>query len=125
MPRTRCAAVIIGIAASLLLATPARGTPAVPAISVQQQAPLKMRLTSSTGTHWAWTIVDAGGATIATASVNPLTLTFALPGDYTALLDATDDDPLAPAAAHAEAAFHVYAKPLASFTYTQLADGTA
>jgi PKD repeat protein len=124
MIRNRCTAVISCIAASLVLAAPAGATPATPAIAAQQQGALKVRLTSSTGTHWSWTIVDGGGATVATSSVNPATVTFAAPGDYTALLDATDDDPLAPEAAHAQAAIHAYAKPAAGFTYAALADGT-
>ena len=124
MLRTWCAAMISCIAASLILTIPVGATPATPAIAVEQQGPLQMRLTSSTGTHWSWTVVDAGGWPVAGGAENPFTAAFALPGDYTALLDAFDDDPLAPEAAHAEAAFHVYAQPGASFTYAQLADGT-
>jgi PKD repeat protein len=124
MLRTRWAAMMICIAASFLLASSARATPVTPAITVQQQGTLQMQLTSSTGTHWAWTILDTGGRTVNAAAANPATLTFAAPGGYIAQLDATDDDPLAPAPAHAEAAFHVYATPVAAFTYTQLPGGT-
>ncbi|WCB95084.1 hypothetical protein DSM104299_03826 [Baekduia alba] len=124
MFRTWCVAIISCVAASATLAGPAGATPATPTIATEQQAPLKLRLTSSTGTHWAWTVVDGAGATVATATGNPATVDFATPGDYTARLDATDDDPLATGPAHAEAAFHVYAKPAAAFTSVQLADGT-
>jgi PKD repeat protein len=124
MLRTRCTAIISCIAMSLVLATAARATPATPVISVEQRGALQVRLTSSTGTHWAWTILDAGGTPVATAATNPVTLSFPAPGDYTAQLDATDDDPLATAPAHAQATFHVYAKPVAGFTYAQLPDGT-
>ncbi|MCW2986104.1 MAG: hypothetical protein JWR63_3674 [Conexibacter sp.] len=124
MLRTRCTAIITCIAVSLVLASAARATPATPAISVEQRAALQMRLTSSTGTHWTWTILDAGGTPVAIAATNPVTLGFTAAGDYTALLDATDDDPLAPAPAHAQTAFHVYAKPVARFSYAQLPDGT-
>jgi PKD repeat protein len=112
--------VIGSVAASLILATPATATPASPAISVQQQSALKMQLTSSTGTHWSWMIVDAASATVATSSANPMTVTLPAAGDYRAVLDATDDDPVLTAPAHAEAAFHVYAQPVADFSFLQL-----
>jgi PKD repeat protein len=121
MIRTRCAAVIGTVAASLVLATaaPAPATPATPSIAIQQPSSLKMRLTSSTGTHWSWTVRNAAGATVATATTNPAVVTFPAAGDYRAVLDATDDDPVATAPAHAEATFHVYAPPVAAFTNTQ------
>jgi PKD repeat protein len=123
MLRTRCFALMICIAASLTLATSAWATPATPAITVQQQADLIMTLTSSTGTHWAWTITDTSGRVVTTAADNPATLAFAAPGDYLAQLDATDDDPLAPEPVHAEMAFHVYSTPIAGFSYAQLPSG--
>jgi PKD repeat protein len=122
MLRTRCAAVVCSVAASLILATGAAATPATPTIAVQQQAALKLRLTSSTGTHWSWTIVDAAGAVVATSATNPMTVTLPVAGDYRALLDATDDDPVLTAPAHAETTFHAYARPTADFSSTQLAD---
>lgn len=121
MLRTRCAAVISAVATSLILATAATATPAMPAITVQQQTALKMRLTSSTGTHWSWTILNAAGSTVATSTANPVTVTLPAAGDYRALLDATDDDPILTAPAHAETTFHVYARPTADFSSTQLA----
>jgi PKD repeat protein len=120
MFRTRCAATIGSLAASLVIATAAAATPATPSIAVQQQSALKMRLTSSTGTQWSWTIVDAAGAAVATSSANPMTVTLPAAGDYRALLDATDDDPVLTAPAHAETTFHAYARPTADFSSTQL-----
>jgi PKD repeat protein len=120
MIRTRCAAVIGSLAASLVLASGASATPPTPSITIEQPSALNMRLTGSTGTHWSWTIVDAVGAVVATSAANPVVATFPAAGDYRALLDATDDDPLLPEPAHAEAAFHVYAAPAADFTTLQL-----
>jgi PKD repeat protein len=124
MLRTKCAAVMGWVAASLVVASAAAATPATPSIAVRQQSPLEMRLSSSTGTHWSWTIVDRANTVVATSAANPMTHTFAAAGDYTALLDATDDDPQQTAPAHAQTAFHVYARPTADFTYAQLADGS-
>jgi PKD repeat protein len=124
MLRTRCAAVIGSVVLVLATAGTAAATPATPVISAVQTTTLAMRLTSSTGTHWSWTIVNAAGAVVASAATNPVNYTFPAAGDYTARLDATDDDPVATAPAHAEATFHVYARPTAGFTSTQLADGT-
>src|SRR3954447_21305393 len=124
MLRSRCAVAITAVVMSLVVVASATATPATPVISVQQPSELRMRLTSSTGTHWSWTIVDSAGAPVASSTANPAVLNFAAPGDYTALLDATDDDPLAPAPAHATAKFQVYARPVPDFTYAQLADGT-
>jgi PKD repeat protein len=124
MLRSRCAVAITAVVMSLVVVASATATPATPVISVQQPSELRMRLTSSTGTHWSWTIVDSAGAPVASSTANPAVLNFAAPGDYTALLDATDDDPLAPAPAHATTTFHVYARPVPDFSYTPLADGT-
>jgi PKD repeat protein len=124
MFRRPSAALLVSLVLSLAFAAGAAATPATPSITVQQQDSLKMRLTASTGTHWAWTIADAGGAVVATSAGNPYTLTLPAAGDYVAMVDATDDDPAAPAAAHAETRFHVYAKPQADFTAAQQADGT-
>jgi PKD repeat protein len=110
--------------ASLALTGVAQATPATPTITVAQPNPLKMRLTSSTGTHWSWTIVDAANNVVATSTTNPATPTFPAAGNYTAQLSATDDDPLMTAPATAQAQFHVYAKPVASFTSTVLTNGT-
>jgi PKD repeat protein len=120
MIRTRCAAVIGTVVASLILATTALATPATPSIAIQQPSGLKMRLTSSTGTHWSWTVVNATGGTVATSTANPVVVAFPAAGDYRAVLDATDDDPLLTAPGHAEATFHVYAQPVANFSYTEL-----
>jgi PKD repeat protein len=113
--------VISSVAASLILATAAPATPATPTIFVQQQASLTMQLTAGTGTHWSWVIVDAASAIVATSSANPMTVTLPAAGDYRALLDATDDDPVLTDPAHAETTFHVYAQPVADFSFTQLA----
>jgi PKD repeat protein len=128
MPRTRCAIVAVAVAgwtlASLAVTGVAQATPATPTITVAQTNPLKVRLTSSTGTHWTWTIVDAANNVVATSTTNPATPTLPAAGDYTAQLSATDDDPLLTAPATAQKTFHVYAKPVAAFTSTTLANGT-
>ena len=121
MLRTRCAAVISSIAASLVLAVPATATPATPTISVQQPSALMIQLTASTGTHWSWTIVDTAGTVVAASADNPVTVALPAAGDYRALLDATDDDPVLTDPAHAETAFHAYAQPVADFSSVQLA----
>jgi hypothetical protein len=41
---------------------------------------------------------------------------FSQAGDYTAIVDASDDDPMATAPTSARATFHVYNTPTASFT---------
>jgi PKD repeat protein len=115
----------VGIAAAAL-AMPggAPATPLTPVITATQAGPLVAQLTSSTGTHWAWTFQNAAGAVVGTSTAqNPLQ-TFPQAGDYTASVDATDDDPAATAPAHAGMTFHVYNTPTASFTYTVLANGT-
>lgn len=121
MIRTRCAAVISSVAASLLLATTAAATPATPAISVQQTSALTMQLTADTGTHWSWVVVDAANSVVAMSTANPMSVTLPAAGDYRAVLDATDDDPELTAPAHAETTFHVYAQPVADFSSVQLA----
>ncbi|MCW3022163.1 MAG: hypothetical protein JWR30_1485 [Conexibacter sp.] len=128
MSRTRCAIVAVVVSswalANLGLTGLAQATPATPTITAAQPNPLKMRLTSSTGTHWSWTIVDTANNVVATSTTNPATPTFASAGDYTAKLSATDNDPLLTAPAMAQKTFHVYAKPAAAFTSTTLANGS-
>ncbi|WP_445149597.1 PKD domain-containing protein [Baekduia sp. Peel2402] len=126
MLRTRLAARLGGVAMAfaLLAAGSAQATPAVPEVSVQQQGSLTMQLGASTGTHWAWTITDASGTAIAGATDNPVLVAFPAAGDYTATVDATDDDPLALDAARGQATFHVYAAPSAAFTSAPLSDGS-
>jgi PKD repeat protein len=124
MKRARWGAVIGLVVASLVLATAASATPEEPSISVQQLAPLTMGLGSSTGTSWSWTIVDAANTVVATSSANPATVTLPAAGDYRALLDATDDDPVLTAPAHAEAPFHVYAQPAVGFDEVMLGGGS-
>ena len=124
MLKTRCAAAIGSLAASLILAAAATATPATPTITATQPSALKIKLAASTGTHWSWTVMNSLGIVVATTNVNPATITFTAPGDYTATVDATDDDPVNTAPAHAQTTFHVYDKPVADFTATQQADGT-
>src|SRR3954447_6229509 len=124
MLRIRCAAVLGAVAASLLLAATATATPATPTITATQTSALTMKLTASTGTRWTWTFLDANGAAVGTSNVNPVTQAFAVPGNYTAMVDATDNDPVLTAPPHGQTTFHVYAKPVADFTATQQADGT-
>jgi hypothetical protein len=101
----------------------APATPPAPVVTATQAGPLKAQLTSSTGTHWAWTFKTAAGAVVGTSALqNPLQ-TFTQAGDYTATVDATDDDPVATAPASGGTNFHVYNTPTASFTYTVLAGG--
>lgn len=102
----------------------ASATPPIPVIAVQQPANLQIGLDASTGTSWSWTIVDALGATVTTSAVKSPLVTFAAAGNYTAKVDAYDADPLKPTPAHAEATFHVYAKPTANFTAAVIAPGT-
>src|SRR3954469_20248367 len=116
MLRTTCAALLASVVLSLAAAAGAAATPATPTITIQQQDSLKVRLTASTGTRWAWTVLNASGGVVGTSMANPYTLTLPSAGDYTATIDAFDADPTAPAAAHAEMRFHVYAKPQADFT---------
>ena len=112
------------MAAALAMPAGAPATPPTPVVTATQSGPLAAQLTSSTGTHWSWTFLNAAAAVVGTSTLqNPLQA-FPQAGDYTALLDATDDDPTATAPAHAQTTFHVYNTPSASFTYTVLAGGT-
>ena len=118
-----CAASAV-MAAALAVPGGAAATPPTPVITATQSGALTARLTSSTGTHWSWTFLNAAAAVVGTSTLqNPLQA-FPQAGDYTALVDATDDDPTATAPAHAQTTFHVYNTPTASFTYTVLAGGT-
>src|SRR6185312_12790409 len=102
----------------------AAATPPTPVITAAQSAPLAVRLTSNTGTHWSWTFLNSASAVVGTSTLQSPLQAFPQAGDYTAVLDATDDDPMATAPAHATASFHVYNTPAASFTYTVLAGGS-
>jgi PKD repeat protein len=120
------AASVAAMVAVAALAVPgvATATPPTPTLTATQSGSLTMLLTSNTGTHWSWTFLNAAAAVVGTSTVqNPLQA-FPQAGDYTAILDATDDDPAATAPAHAQTTFHVYASPTANFTYTVLAGGT-
>lgn len=122
--RLAACAASVGIAAALAIPGGAPATPATPVVTATQAGALRVQLTSSTGTHWSWTFLNGAGAVVGTSAVqNPLQ-TFPQAGDYTAIVDATDDDPMATAPARAQATFHVYNTPRASFTYTVLAGGT-
>jgi PKD repeat protein len=122
----RLAACAASAALGAALAVPcvASATPPTPVITVAQSGPLTARLTSSTGTHWSWTFLNAASAVVGTSTLQSPLQAFPQAGDYTAVLDATDDDPMATAPAHAQTTFHVYNTPTASFTYTVLAGGT-
>jgi PKD repeat protein len=124
MIRRAIAAVWGGVVIVCGVAAPAGATPATPEVSVHQQGALTMVLNATTGTHWSWTITDGSGRTIATTADNPAVVTFPASGDYTAAVDATDDDPLAPEPAHGQQTFHVYTTPVASFTYGPASGGT-
>ena len=117
-----CAASAV-MAAALAVPGGAPATPPAPVVTATQRGPLKAQLTSSTGTHWAWTFKNAAGAVVGTSTFqNPLQA-FPQAGDYTATLDATDDDPVPPRRPRADD-LHVYNTPTANFTYTVLAGGT-
>ncbi len=121
--RLAACAVCVGIAAALAMPGGAPATPPAPVVTATQAGPLAIQLTSSTGTHWAWTFKNAAGTVVGTSALqNPLQ-TFTQVGDYTATVDATDDDPMATAPASGGTNFHVYNTPTASFTYTVLAGG--
>jgi PKD repeat protein len=122
--RLAACAACVGIAAALAMPGGAPATPPTPVVTATQAGPLAAQLTSSTGTHWAWTFQNAAGTVVGTSTAqNPLQA-FAQAGDYTASVDASDDDPTATTPAHAGTTFHVYNTPTASFTYTVLAGGT-
>lgn len=121
---TRFAAVVGWVAFGLAVAGSASATPAPPVVSVQQQGSLTMQLSASTGTAWSWTITDVTGVPVATATGNPAVVALGAAGNYTATVSATDDDPLALDPATGQAAFHVYAAPVASFSFAALPAGT-
>jgi PKD repeat protein len=111
------------MAAALAVPGGAAATPPTPVITATQSGPLTALLTSSTGTRWSWTFLNAASAVIGTSTLQSPLQAFAQAGDYTAIVDATDDDPMATAPASARTTFHVYNSPAASFTYTVLAGG--
>jgi PKD repeat protein len=122
--RLAACAASVGIAAALVMPGGAPATPPTPVVTATQAGPLAAQLTSSTGTHWSWTFLNAASAVVGTSTLpNPLQA-FPQASDYTAIVDATDDDPMATAPARAQTTFHVYNTPIASFTYTVLAGGT-
>jgi PKD repeat protein len=112
------------LGAALAVPGVASATPATPVITVAQSGALTARLTASTGTHWSWTFLNSASAVVGTSTLQSPLQAFPQAGDYTAIVDATDDDPLNTAAARAQTTFHVYNTPSASFTYTVLAGGT-
>ncbi|MGZ4147798.1 MAG: PKD domain-containing protein [Actinomycetota bacterium] len=112
------------MAAVLAMPGGAPATPPTPVITATQSGPLTVKLNSSTGTHWSWTFLNAASAVVGTSTLQSPLQAFPQPGDYTAIVDATDDDPMATAPARAQTTFHVYNTPAASFTYTVLAGGT-
>jgi PKD repeat protein len=122
--RLAASAAAVGMAAALAVPGVASATPPTPVITATQSGPLSATLASSTGTHWSWTFLNAAGAVVGTSTLQSPRQAFTQAGDYTAVLDATDDDPMATAPAHAQTTFHVYNTPTASFTYTVLAGGS-
>ena len=122
--RLAACAVSAALAAALAVPCVAHATPPTPVITAAQSGPLTARLTSSTGTHWSWTFLNAASAVVGTSTLQSPLQAFPQAGDYVAMLDATDDDPTATAPAHAQTTFHVYNTPAAGFTYTVLAGGT-
>ena len=112
------------MAAALAMPGGAPATPPTPVITATQSGALTARLTSSTGTHWSWTFLNAAAAVVGTSTLQSPLQAFPQAGDYTAIVDATDDDPTATAPATAQKTFHVYNTPTASFTYTVLAGGS-
>ena len=121
--RLAACAASVGMAAALAMPGGAPATPATPVITATPSGPLTVKLTSSTGTHWSWTFLNAANAVVGTSTLQSPLQAFPQAGDYTAMVDATDDDPVATAPAHAQTIFHVYNTPSASFTYTVLAGG--
>src|SRR5690349_19472985 len=102
----------------------ASATPPTPVITAAQSGALAVRLTASTGTHWSWTFLNSASAVVGTSTLQSPLQAFPQAGDYIAMVDATDDDPMNTAPAHAQTTIHVYNTPSASFTYTVLAGGT-
>lgn len=67
-----CAASAV-MAAALAVPGGASATPATPVVTATQSGPLKVQLTSSTGTHWSWTFLNAAMAVVGTSALqNPL-----------------------------------------------------
>jgi PKD repeat protein len=123
--RLRAGAASAVMAAALAVPGGASATPAIPVVTATQSTPLTASLSASTGTHWSWTFQNAtSGAVIGTSTLQNPVQAFPQAGDYTAIVDATDDDPAATAPARGTANFHVYNTPTASFTSTVLAGGT-
>jgi PKD repeat protein len=123
--RLRACAASAVMAAALGVPGGASATPLIPVVTATQSSPLTASLTASTGTHWSWTFQNtASGAVVGTSTLQNPVQTFPQPGDYTAIVDATDDDPVATAPARGTTTLHVYATPTASFTSTVLAGGT-
>jgi len=114
----------VGMAAALVMPGGAPATPPTPVVTATQAGPLAAQLTSSTGTHWSWTFLNAASAVVGTSTLQNPVQAFQQAVDYTAIVDATDDDPMAIAPARAQTTFHVYNTPTASFTYTVLAGGS-
>jgi PKD repeat protein len=112
------------MAAALAMPGGAPATPLTPVVTATQTGPLTAQLTSSTGTHWSWTFRNAALAVVGTSTLQSPLQAFPQAGDYTAIVDATDDDLTATTPAQAQTAFHVYNTPTASFTYTVLAGGS-
>jgi PKD repeat protein len=112
------------MAAALAVPGGALATPPTPVVTATQAGPLQVQLASSTGTHWAWIFQNAAGNVVATSTMQNPVQAFSQAGDYTATVDATDDDPAATTPVRAGTSFHVYNTPTASFTYTVLAGGT-
>jgi PKD repeat protein len=124
-PRLRACAASAVMAAALAVPGGASATPPTPVVTATQSSPLTATLTSSTGTHWAWTFSNAAsGAVVGTSTLQNPVLTVPEAGDYTAIVDASDEDPVATAPARGTTTFHVYNAPTASFTSTVLAGGT-
>jgi PKD repeat protein len=118
-----CAASVV-IAGALAVPGGAPATPPTPVVTATQSGPLTAQLSSSTGTHWSWTFLNAASAVVGTSTLQNPVQAFPQAGDYTAIVDATDDDPTATAPARGQTTFHVYDAPTASFTYSVLAGGT-
>jgi PKD repeat protein len=124
-PRLRACAASAVMAAALAVPGGASATPLAPVVTATQSTPLTASLTASTGTHWSWTVSNAAsGAVVGTSTLQSPVLTFPQAGDYIAIVDATDDDPVATAPARGTTTFHVYNTPTAGFFSTVLPNGT-
>src|SRR3954462_11967707 len=114
--RLRACAASAVMAAALGGPGGASATPVAPVVTATQSSPLTASLTASTGTHWSWTFSNAAsGAVVGTSTLQNPVQAFPQPGDYIAIVDATDDDPVATAPARGTTTLHVYATPTASF----------